>query len=315
MRQLLAGLMILLLLPAGMVYGRGVGTSAANFLKVGQGARPAGMGSAFVALADDINSLEWNPAGLSLLTPDYFDMSFQHSFWLADVEYEMLSYAQYLGEAYGAGLMLMYRHMPDVDNNLSDEQPLQVYDFAGQLGYGFQISNFSVGLNLKIVTTHLGTVDLTGEAVDLGMLVHFMERKLNIGLVIQNLGPDVSNDSLPLGIRGGFGYKDLFGENKEHAFNAGLEINQPLDNKLNLNLGAEYWYMKTFALRLGFRQQLGGNDLQTDNFLHRMTIGTSVVWADLQLDYAFASFADLGATHRLALKLHYGPLTDELSKF
>ncbi|MBN1595345.1 PorV/PorQ family protein, partial [candidate division FCPU426 bacterium] len=196
MRRFLTMVLAVALLYGGEVYARGVGTSAANFLKIGQGARPAGMGGAFVALADDINSIEWNPAGLSGLTPDYFDAAFEHVFWFGDVEYEMFTYAQHLGETYGGGAQLLYRHMPDIDNNLSDEQPLKVFDFAGTLGYGMQISNFSVGLNLKFVMSQLGNEALTGEAADLGMLVRFMENKLSGGLVIQNLGPDIQSDSL-----------------------------------------------------------------------------------------------------------------------
>jgi hypothetical protein len=263
---------ILLCLATTQAMAREVGTSAADFLKVGLGARPAGMGSAFVAIADDNNAIEWNPAGLSQLTPDYFDAQFEHVFWFGDVEYENLSYAQYLGDTYGAGVQLLYRHMPDIDNNLEDESPQKVYDFAAILGYGFQISNFSIGLNLKFVNDHLGTVDLYGEAADLGMMVHFLDRKLSVGLAVQNLGPDIEADSLPLNIRAGFAYQDVFGENREHAINTCLEVDQPLDNKLNLLLGVEYWYMKVFGARLGYRQQLGGSQSPLVGFAIRLCL-------------------------------------------
>ncbi|MCD4814355.1 PorV/PorQ family protein [bacterium] len=315
MRKIFILLLCMLLMPVGYSFARGVGTSAANFLKIGQGARPNGMGGAFVALADDINCIEWNPAGLSTLQPDYFDAGFEHVFWFDDVEYEIFTFAQNLGDTYGAGLQLWYRHMPDIDNDLSDEKPLQVYDFAGIIGYGLQISNFSVGINLKFVLSQLGTEQLTGEAADLGMLVNFMENKLVVGLSIQNLGPDIKSDSLPLNIRGGFAFKETYGEEKEHGLNAALEINQPLDNKLNLQLGVEYWYVKTFSARIGYRQQLGGNDLQSDNVIQRLTAGASIKWADLQLDYAYVPYADLGGVHRLSLILHYGPLSNDISKF
>ncbi len=313
MRKLVLLTTILIVAFAGWSEARGVGTSAANYLKAGWGARPTGMGGAFVALADDVNSLEWNPAGLSLLPPDYIHGAFEHVFWFGDVEYEIFSLAQLLGETYGGGLQVVYRHMLDIDN-IEDEPSLKVQDFAGTLGYGLQISNFSIGLNLKFLYTQLGPERLFGEAADLGLLVFFMERKIALGVAIQNLGPDIGPDSLPLNIRAGFGYKEVFGANQQHALNAGLEFNQPLDNKLNLQLGLEYWYLQTFGLRIGYRQQLGGNDLQSDNFMHRMTAGASVRWADLQLDYAFVSYADLGGTHRLMLTAHYGPMKDELEK-
>ena len=41
------------------------GTTSAVFLKLEQGVRPIGMGGAYTAAADDVNSIMWNPAGLA----------------------------------------------------------------------------------------------------------------------------------------------------------------------------------------------------------------------------------------------------------
>src|SRR5471032_2639582 len=43
------------------------GTTAAEVLKFGVGARAIGMGEAYTAQADDVSSLYWNPAGLALM--------------------------------------------------------------------------------------------------------------------------------------------------------------------------------------------------------------------------------------------------------
>lgn len=306
---------LILLLSTVQVFGRGVGTSGMNFLKVTHGPRFDGMAGAGVAAVNDVNSISWNPAGLSQLTPDYFDVSMEHDFWIGGVEYEVLSFAQYLGDTYGAAAQVYYRHLPMIDNDLEDEQPQQVFDIAGTLGYGVRVSNFSIGLNVKFIVSQLGSEQLIGEAADLGMQVNFMEDKLTVGLAVQNLGPDVNSDSLPLFIRGGVAYKDAYGSKKEHEILGSFELDQPLDNKMYIRLGFEYWYLKTFAARFGYAQQIGADDLQSDNLLDRFTFGTSVRWADLQLDYAYIPFADLGSSHKLALKLHYGPLTDTVENF
>ncbi len=309
---LLAMVVTLLVSPG---WGRGVGTSAMNFLKVTHGPRFDGMGGAGVAIVDDINSMTWNPAGLSRLTPDYLDASFEHDFWIGDVEYEALNFATYLGETYGGGLQLLYRHMPDIDNDLSDEQPQKVWDFGGTVGMGITVTNFAVGVNLKVLASQLGENRLMGLAGDLGMQIRFMEDKFSVGLAVQNLGPDINTDSLPLCIRGGIGYKEFFGSKKQHELLGAFEINQPLDNKLIIRLGAEYWYAQTVAARVGYVQQVGANDLQSDKLLDRLTWGASVKWADLQIDYSFIPYADLGGVHKLALKLHYGPMTDTVENF
>jgi hypothetical protein len=56
-RPLLLVLILGLLLPVPV---------RADFNDIITGARPAGMGGAFVGLADDVNALYWNPAGLTL---------------------------------------------------------------------------------------------------------------------------------------------------------------------------------------------------------------------------------------------------------
>src|SRR5215813_10421582 len=51
----------------GMTWASGPGTTSADILKIGVGARAIGMGEAYVAQADDVSSLYWNPAGLALM--------------------------------------------------------------------------------------------------------------------------------------------------------------------------------------------------------------------------------------------------------
>ena len=50
------------------LYGQTInryGTTAANFLEIGVGSGPSAMGEAYVAVANDVSSIYWNPAGLA----------------------------------------------------------------------------------------------------------------------------------------------------------------------------------------------------------------------------------------------------------
>jgi hypothetical protein len=66
MRKLLVGLILIVIVAAGGVQtnAQGVSSAAVLFLRIAAGARAAGMGEAYVALADDATATHWNPAGL-----------------------------------------------------------------------------------------------------------------------------------------------------------------------------------------------------------------------------------------------------------
>src|SRR5205814_9707308 len=58
----------LLAMPAAsVVWASSPGTTGAEVLKIGVGARSIAMGEAYVAQADDVSSLYWNPGGLALM--------------------------------------------------------------------------------------------------------------------------------------------------------------------------------------------------------------------------------------------------------
>jgi long-subunit fatty acid transport protein len=63
--RLMAAICIVLLCGPAAAAAQSVSGIPAAFLDIGYGARPMGMGGAFVALADDANAVLWNPAGLA----------------------------------------------------------------------------------------------------------------------------------------------------------------------------------------------------------------------------------------------------------
>ena len=69
MKKLTASAIVVGMLLQGQtsLWASGPGTTAADILKIGVGARAIGMGEAYVAQADDVSSLYWNPAGLALM--------------------------------------------------------------------------------------------------------------------------------------------------------------------------------------------------------------------------------------------------------
>ena len=70
----------------------GAGTVGAAFLKIEGGSRPAGLGGAFAGLANDINTIFWNPAGLT--TVHDRELTAMQHFSFADINNQTIGYAQ-----------------------------------------------------------------------------------------------------------------------------------------------------------------------------------------------------------------------------
>src|SRR5205823_560162 len=67
-----------------------VGTYDATFLKIGVGARAAGMGDAYTAIADDGTATFWNAAGVARV--ERTEISLNHNSWVGGLLEEHFAY-------------------------------------------------------------------------------------------------------------------------------------------------------------------------------------------------------------------------------
>src|SRR6266478_3475489 len=101
----------LLVLP-GALWSSNAGTSGGTLLNIPVGAGAVGMGEAYTAMADDVSSLYWNPAGIAILNQS--EASFTYSQWLKDLTYHNVSVATPL-ENGGIGASLSYLSYGDIN--------------------------------------------------------------------------------------------------------------------------------------------------------------------------------------------------------
>lgn len=85
---------------------------AGEFLSLGVGARPLGMGGSFVAIADDATAAYWNPAGLGGL--DRTEITFMHAGIFGLDSYDFLNYVQPLGGSGAFGLSWIRLGIDDI---------------------------------------------------------------------------------------------------------------------------------------------------------------------------------------------------------
>ncbi|OIN98849.1 hypothetical protein COY52_05820 [Candidatus Desantisbacteria bacterium CG_4_10_14_0_8_um_filter_48_22] len=264
------------------------------------------MGEAYVGVADDINSLYWNPAGLSLLTGK--QVTFTHNTWMQGVNYEYLAYGQSLCDLGSIGFSIAYLGV----------EPMQITNAAGVatggsvdasdlmvgVAYAKAIGSLSIGATLKVLQERLAYNSAVGIGADIGILKKFEGiENLALGVNIQNIGtPLVFIDPLkaslmPLNIKAGGSCK--LSENIVLA----LDINYaPLDARFSVNIGTELWCNKVLALRFGYRT----GQLSDIDALAGITAGFGFRWEGCGIDYAFVPYGNMGQTHRISLVAEFG---------
>ncbi len=98
------------------------GSHAAEFLSHGVGARALGMGSAFVAVADDATATYWNPAGLTRVKKHSFAAMYSDTFstgdgnWLSRglVNYNFMNYVYQIEDIGSLGLSWIRLGVDDI---------------------------------------------------------------------------------------------------------------------------------------------------------------------------------------------------------
>lgn len=299
----------------GALQAAGVGTTGAQFLRVGVGARAVGLGGAFSALADDVTAIHWNPAGLGQLEKN--EASLSYNAYFADTSAQFLGYAHHAENCTFAGAVNMLsvtdiekRSATAGDANTPDGGTFKTQDLAGTLAWGHKFDMggkpFFAGVGLKYISSDLHTAKGTAFAVDLGAIMSIGEPEsigggtLQGSLAVLNLGTKIKfsneSDPLPLNVKPGVAWKAKLAE---RPFSAVVDADLLLNDQVNLiNVGAEYWLIEQIGLRGGYQIGRGAG---AGNFAG----GLGFKHTGLGVDYAFAPFGDLGDTHRVSLSYRF----------
>ncbi|HCC46570.1 MAG TPA: hypothetical protein DEQ38_00385 [Elusimicrobia bacterium] len=296
----------LLCVPNPAAAQGGLGTSAFQFLQIGVGARPAAMGEVFAGVADDVNSIYWNPAGLAGI--DRRELSVTHALWFGGITYSNLACAQPVkGGAVGAAFnVLNTGDIQKADNTglrLSDSYNMS--DVMGIVSYARGFDKLALGANLKFISSRIEEETAHSFAADVGALYGGFKpwgRRLGLGVAVQNIGTGAryvsEEQSLPVTVRAGGALQ--LSENLLVA----SDLNYT-ESEINIHAGAEYareFGTVVLAARAGYK----GDTIKELGALSGLTAGLGLKWRTYQIDYAWNSFTDLGTTNRISLGIEFG---------
>lgn len=313
------------------------GTTSAQFLKIGVGARAIGMGGAYVALANDASSVYWNPAGLTQVGP-HGAVSLAYTDWLADTKYSFATGIIRAGRAGSFGLSFISLSMPEmqVRNEFYPEGTGEYFsagDLALGISYAYQITDrFSVGATGKYIRQQIWHTSASALAFDIGIQFRTDFDWLVLGMSIANFGPKMQYAGKDLFINYDFD-PDQWGDS-EHIFAdlqtdkwdlpllfrfglameilnrqlsqlmATMEARHPNDNTESLSLGLEYGFMRRFFLRGGYQSLFEAGSEKG------FTFGMGMIYylssqSPLHFDYAYADWGRLTNTHRFSIEFYF----------
>lgn len=201
---------LMLLAQSGMAQ-RG-GESTYSFLGLTNSARIAALGGEVVSLLDDdINTVFHNPA---LLTPGmHNNLSLNYVNYFAGVNYGYASYGYSIADVgnFAAGIHYVNYGIFDQTDELGESLgTFRASEYALNLFYSrsFLDSAFSAGVNLKPIFSSLEQYNSFGLAVDLGVSYNFERSLTTVGLVLKNMGAQLSSyttsrEPLPFEIQAG----------------------------------------------------------------------------------------------------------------
>ena len=298
-----AFLIVLLSLPANAAEGS-AGSTGAAFLQLGVGARAGALAEAYTAWADDVYGAYFNPAGIATIRRQ--EIGFAHNTLFLDLDYNYMGYVLPLRNKGTIGLSAMYVDLGTVDNRqISAGGPTASLgsasgsDLAISLTYAQTMNDFlDLGGSLKLIHATLGDHSASAIAVDLGVKWRPPVPGLTVGLSLANLGTSLKfvreRDDLPLTLRAGVGYRS---PSRYWGLTGDLVWvkNQEIDGKV----GAEAWvWPEHLALRVGANS---ANDVGNS-----LTVGAGFRWKDLEMDYAYIPFGELGDQNLFSLAYYFG---------
>jgi hypothetical protein len=277
------------------------GAEPFNFLFLDANARAVALSGAYTALAADANALQYNPAGLGRITRH--QTTFMHNQYFQDITQEYLAYAS----PKGWGAAINYLDYGDTKNTTISNHTgaglgnISAVDMAVSAGYGYALSeDLSVGAGIKFIKETIDHISGQGFALDMGVSYAVpMVQGLSFGAAVQNIGPAVKfqsdKENMPLTTRIGaaYAFKAL---GQASVLSADLAKERSED--VLAGFGLETIVAKCLPLRLGYNTR--------NNDGPGITAGLGYLFGNLNFDYAFAPFKELGATHRFSVTLLWG---------
>lgn len=298
------------------------GSTGMQFLKIAPDARSLSLGGAYVAMANDVSAMFWNPAGITGVDTGKLNLQLSNTRYFGDIT------SNYAGAVSKVG-KLSYLGIQVFSMNYGSMEETTEFDPNGT-GRTFAVSNYFIGLTYAKILTNNFSFGINGRYAnegfpgvsihnvlfDLGLKYDIGLKNARFGVNFSNFGfnvtpegkaqvlkfsgpTDVTNFTsvtVPGIFRLGAAIDPLIG--KKHNITLATQLNHPTDNNETYSFGAEYTYKRLFYGRIGY-------EFASDEFYSAPSFGTGVKlkrkYGAITIDYGFLAKNRLGSLHRITL--------------
>jgi hypothetical protein len=315
-----------------------VGTGAAQFLKIDVGARSVAMGGSYVAMADDIYAMYWNPSGIARASQSIIGGSFKK--YIADLNHSFVGAVFPLNNTSSVGFHVLFMTADPIEiTTIEKPRGTGTYYSYNSAAVGFSYARWltdrlTLGTTIKFVRESIYRERAQTLAFDIGSQLDTGIYGVRLGMSLSNFGGDmrlegpdldavIDTDTqtegnratpgrlrtldwpLPLIFRMGIRV-DLIGglnpriKNTDNRLTIAVAINDPLDQNLRSNFGLEYEWHRTVIMRAGY---YGNYDTQTLGITLGGGLQLKMAGKRFTIDYAFQDFGILNSVHQYSLNV------------
>lgn len=327
----------IMLLISRELYGQSkVGTTIGQFLKIEPSSRLVAIGNAGTSLSGEASSAFYNPASLGRL--EGIDVQFTYNQWLADIKYNYAIAAINVNEIGTFAIQLISLNSGDIEITTVEKESgsnlyYNVTNFALGVAYGVMLTDrVSAGIAVNYLQETIYNSSLSNIALNFGVQYKSAIEGLTIGASVSNFGPRASYDGrdiyfnydadpakygdhprIPAELRmGSYGLPTLFRVGLSYLIKVSdwskLIVSSDAihsnDNSERINIGGEWSFLNTFAIRGGYR------DLFLEDLEGGLVLGAGVKvgfseTSIISFDYAWADYGKLNKTHRFTVGIHF----------
>ncbi len=275
------------------------------------GARQISLGDTFTGIADDINTLSVNPAGIGFFSGKRISLMYMR--YTEDFVFGYAAAGVPINKGFSSvGIEFGYFSMNEFDsyNSVGENSgnSITAGDIMLGISYGDKILRYfnidkdlSAGATVKFIKSEIAEDKINTFGADVGLLYKttifsFWKKRVNnfsAGISVQNIGIVY----MPIKYRIGFGY-NIYND-KNNSILLGADVIFYNSDNVESSIGIEYTLLKIVSIRAGYKP-LG---IDTGKLTTGIGVSYNVSGYVLLANYGNILMSDLGNIHTFSISV------------